>query len=501
MFYTETGDVAITLRYNTRMMKKNNLALLALVVILTIATIDISSVKNSMEALGLSSRSGRIDQSIGKTTLSGTYLNGHMEGEDGRTIPFYGLRSADTTYNLNFNSDESDSFKNLEGGSTITLTGTLTGREFSTTLRSQINLPTEETHQKPLNGPEIKKVAIILFNFVDDNTEINTKDAYRHLVYDKGGDTVAGYYDEISNGKLIIEGKNSEDGSADVYGWYTIPYSKSTCPFGWAFTWTDIARKMAIADGFNSDGYNIVAFVNPPTNACGNGVSAVDLIPPPHSSLTVNAWLNGARDPIWFFHEFGHAMGLMHASAYNCYRYTANTVERVSMSNNCQNVEYGDPYDVMGGWITTGAYHYGNAHKSYLDLVPRTDIKEISSSGIYTLYPAELSGSGTHAIRIPYFDASFAKNNFYYLEYRQPHGWDKIGESDAVANGISVRIASSGDYGDGYSYLIDTTPETMTFLDAPLSVGKVFRDTDHGISVKLLSLSKESAQVEIGVLK
>ncbi|EVU11697.1 metallo-peptidase M12B Reprolysin-like family protein, partial [Vibrio parahaemolyticus V-223/04] len=48
-------------------------------------------------------------------------------------------------------------------------------------------------------------------------------------------------------------------------------------------------------------------------------------------------------------HEFGHNLGLSHAKALDC--------GDASVSNNCNAIEYGDSYDVMGtpdmGYINT----------------------------------------------------------------------------------------------------------------------------------------------------
>ncbi len=470
------------------------------------------------QLISQSNTSSIITNADGTTTITGMFLNGHADNfKEGKEIPFYSIRTDDGTYLLSFDSSNTEELKKIEGGSIVSVSGNLKDKLLKTKIDAVtvVSEPQQASNQRIAQdnneaapGPEVKKVAVILFNFQDDPTELHTKNEYRHMVYDKGSDTVEGYFDEVSHGKLVLQGKNSVDGSADVYGWYTIPYSSQSCPTGNAgglIVWGNAAEQLAKADGFDLSGYNLVTHIFPRTNACGWGVSASEA-PNPHYTGAVSNWLNGAEDPVGFFHEYGHAFGLGHANSLDCINPNADdpSFRRVSISNNCAYHEYGDPYDVMGKWVTTGAYHYSNGHLDQLDFIPGGDIKNVISSGVYTLLPVESSGGGTHSLRIPFFIDNISdhkKYNGYYLEYRQPYGWDKVKDTDLVSNGISVRLATKIPPFGGGSNLIDTTPKTATYLDSPLAVGKTFTDENMGVIIKTLAVNKTSAQVQITLQK
>ena len=78
-----------------------------------------------------------------------------------------------------------------------------------------------------------------------------------------------------------------------------------------------------------------------------------------------------------------------------------------------------------------------------------------ATSGSYLLAPMEQPSAGAvQSLRIPR-----PTGDFYYLEFRQPFGFDTYAATSAVVNGVSVRV--SGDYTtDMKSYLLDMTPAT-----------------------------------------
>src|SRR3989338_3216793 len=72
---------------------------------------------------------------------------------------------------------------------------------------------------QPTAANQTKRVAVVMFNFQNDNSQPYTVDYARNMVFG----TINSYYKEASFGKLSLEG--------DVFGWYTIPYSSTSCQY------------------------------------------------------------------------------------------------------------------------------------------------------------------------------------------------------------------------------------------------------------------------------
>src|SRR3954447_9181265 len=147
------------------------------------------------------------------------------------------------------------------------------------------------------------------------------------------------------------------------------------------------------------------------------------------------------------------------------------------------------------------AMHYNAMQKAKLGWIPPSSVKTYTGgSATYTLTPIENAGADTYAVKIP----TGATNRTYWLEFRQPIGFD----SPLAAfpnNGAQIRVAypfeSQCSGCDAYSddtQLVDTTPETSSFTDATLVAGQTFTDPTYGINVTVLSASASTMTVQIG---
>ena len=116
--------------------------------------------------------------------------------------------------------------------------------------------------------------------------------------------------------------------------------------------------------------------------------------------------------------------------------------------------------------------------------------------------------SGIQAIKIPRgtYSESADYDDYYFLEYRRPYGYDNFAEDDPVVNGISIRLVKSYiPIENEYTYLIDTTPGSNPndysndndCIDSALLAGETFKDDIANIEIKTISVSDESAEVEI----
>jgi hypothetical protein len=203
-----------------------------------------------------------------------------------------------------------------------------------------------------------------------------------------------------------------------------------------------------------------------------------------------SAYLNGAFNLRVVGHELSHNIGGDHASSYSC---TSGGV-RVSISSTCSLSEYGDPFDILG----SSSRHGSSFHLGQFKWLAPSNTQTVSSSGTYTLTAAELDSAQPQALRIPRATSVTGSQEYYSLEFRQPFGsyFDAFSASDPAVNGVAVRIVPD------YSViqrplLLDTTPATSTFTDAPLATGKTFTDTANGISITTVSLSPLAAIVRV----
>jgi len=334
-----------------------------------------------------------------------------------------------------------------------------------------------------------KKAAVIMFNWQNDTRTVYTQDAARS-VYFTSATSLNSYYKENSFDKLEFVGKNRPDG--DVFGPVTLPYDKVNCPYS---TWSSDAEKILTAQGVDLTGYNIKTYIFPSASCGWSGLAYLGGDP-------ARSWINGGSVGT-MTHEVGHNLGAWHAGYWTC---TENGV-RVSISSgntNCVLLEYGDFYDVMGS--SGGIRHMNNAHKSKGSfslkwLEPQNIVtidRNVSPDSIYTIAPIEQASTGIQALRIPrLISGTGTVSDYYYLEFRQPIGFDS-GISSSVTNGVSIRLAPkslSGSGGGSDTVFLDATPETSS-RDA-LPVGRTLTDPYTAINITTLSVVPGGAQVRV----
>ncbi|MGZ4818357.1 MAG: NEW3 domain-containing protein, partial [Terriglobales bacterium] len=261
--------------------------------------------------------------------------------------------------------------------------------------------------------------------------------------------------------------------TGDVFGWYTLAMSMSSCDTN---TLASLAKQAATAAGVSLNNYKRIVYGFPQSNGCGwSGLGTVGGNPS-------SAWINGSFNLLVVGHEMGHNFGLYHAHSLICPGTTLGT--------NCSTGEYGDPFDIMGNYT---ASHFDAFHKEqigWLNYGSSLPISTVSSSGAYTIPPYE-TGSGSKALKIAK-DAS----TFYYVEYRQPVGFDSVLSSyPASTSGVLVRTGAPSD--SNSSFLLDTNPGTSSFSDAALGVGKTFTDSAAGVTITLASANASGATVNV----
>jgi len=250
--------------------------------------------------------------------------------------------------------------------------------------------------------------------------------------------------------------------------------STSATPSSCDFTTVgQLADQAATAAGYNLANYKNRFYITPYNSACGwAGLAYV--------GSPYQAWGNGYYQ-LWVSgHELGHNFTLWHAGSLYC----PSTSIGPGCVGNYSVAEYGDPWDVMGN-VYPG--HFNSMQKSALNWLPSGSVKtHTSGTASYTLSPIESSGQSTYAVKIP-----AATNRIYWIEYRQPIGFDG---SMSSSNGAQIRVSSPFEFpctgcgGDDTQVLDMTLGTPNAFSDAALLQGQSYTDSQYGITVNVTNV-------------
>ncbi|WP_147251501.1 reprolysin-like metallopeptidase [Blastococcus sp. TBT05-19] len=195
-------------------------------------------------------------------------------------------------------------------------------------------------------------------------------------------------------------------------------------------------------------------------------------------------------------HEFGHNLGLGHASEQQCDR----TVE----SGSCRVTAYADLYDVMGlSWEQMGTLNLPHAAK--LGLLRPQDVLTVPgdqpTSVSATLAPVSVADPvvGVRAVELVDVDGTR-----YWLEYRQASGQDAwLGDTRnrfGLQQGVTLRRS---DPGPDSSLLLDGTPSASgswsTDRSMALPAGTPVRFSGDRFSVTVQGATASSATVSVTV--
>jgi hypothetical protein len=274
------------------------------------------------------------------------------------------------------------------------------------------------------------------------------------------------YYRQVSYGARALQGT--------VFDWITIPPLVDNCDLD---ALRDIALAAAAANGINLSAFQHVAIVV--AAGCANFGGRAEVGTPNAPGRYSWYWFEGSANI--FVHELGHNFGLLHANTYTCTSASGQEVPLATPDRCIEQAQFGqDPWDPMG--ISSFA-HFGAYNKMLLGWLAGTNVVTAGASGgDFTLEPLELGTSAPQLLRVP-VDASLCPADivpcFYYVEYRQPIGFD--GEPQftfsTMHQGALIRLGgevdTTGNSSGNLTRLFKIHPPTVADT---LKVGETFQD-------------------------
>lgn len=317
----------------------------------------------------------------------------------------------------------------------------------------------------------IQKTLVLLVNFQDNTSQPYTLAGAQSLM-----SSVDAFMRENSFQQTTI--------STSVYGWFTLATSSVTCS---QYDIKTMGLAAATAAGVNISDYNRFVYVFPRSSGCSwAGMAVVGGSP-------TDAWINGAMDLKTVAHEMGHNLGASHAHSQNC--------DQSPIGLTCSGYEYGDLEDTMGNG--RGDYNaFTKEVLGWLNASGMPPITTVQASGSYTLEPySTASSGGAKGLKVlRSTDPTTGEKTYYYLEFRQPQGFDSVlsGQGNLVS-GVTIRSASAS----RGSFELDMTPNSNTVapaydtMDGALAVGSSFTDSTAGVTITVTWANSTGAGVDV----
>ena len=199
-----------------------------------------------------------------------------------------------------------------------------------------------------------------------------------------------------------------------------------------------------------------------------------------------NLWVQNANYTSLYTHEWGHNYGLGHASFWQ--------TSDGSVTGTGSNVEYGDPYDVMGGGPAPQG-HYHPQGKSKLNWLASSQWADATAagSGTYRIYREDSSATtGTpRGVRVTK-TATVGSEEYYWIGYKPA-----FTSNVHLMRGAYLNWQQAG---QTRCWLLDTTPATSgDTSDAPVDLGRTYADTTAGVYITPVAVGGYGAESYLDV--
>lgn len=281
---------------------------------------------------------------------------------------------------------------------------------------------------------------------------------------------VNGYWSEMSTNRVGFQ-------TIDARPWTKVGVPCTGDPYAF---FDAVASQVGFTD---APGRHLLVYF-PRTPGCASGLGSVGSGP----SDGGLAWVNGVNRLDVVAHEVGHNLGLGHSNVAEC---TDGANQPVAESGSCLVASYQDTYDVMGvSWGYAG--HLNGAHSDALGWLTSSDEATVTGPGTFTLAPMA-ADSGLRVLRIPDGDRT------YYVENRQPVGWDTWVTDPAASlsfgPGVSIRRTFPADGAAGGSQLLYTGLGSNHVAVLPMNGSFVVASSN--LVVTLTGMSGNSATIVV----
>lgn len=416
-----------------------------------------------------------------------------FQGQLAATIATFDDGHAETSYTLRISDMDEPrltfaTVPEVAAGTRIGVWGERHGDEIVVVAYAPLADPAFGTQQSPLIGSMPKPPRKFAFVLVDTGAGVSLTNAQAQSLIFKGAGAVdtslAQYYLEESYGIQTLAG--------DIVG--PLKFTMTGCNTS---AMSQMLRPM-IPQMYDQYGW----YFNRTSSCSFAGLASVGV----PSRPSKDTWFNGSAGCVVLAQEPGHNFGMTHSSYIRC----PGVPLADTPSGTCQHNEYGDPFDPMGH----GCYHMNMYQKAYQGWVQGCNSVLVPSSGTFDLFPMELACNAIQVLQVPMpkvrpftrpaaggGPAGTTNLAYYYIEYRQQAGnFEKplgnLFQGVLIHAGEQYRTLAQG---GRYPYLLDMTPDTASFNDAALAVGKTFTDPAGGVSITLVSADTTKATVKIDI--